>query len=100
MKTIIDNSDFKLINNKLKLTNNLYKDKQGFILFYSRYCLKCNKVKEYWEEFQDRFNNIFLFLAVDCDDLLLNNDICCMNLKIKYYPTIKYFFEKRQYYKL
>ncbi len=91
MKFKIDNSDFKLINKKIMINNKLFNNKEGFILFYSNYCNKCNIVKEFWEDFNKRFENIFVFLLLNCDDILLENDLCCMNNNIKNYPTIKYF---------
>ena len=67
----------------------------GIIIFYSPNCTKCKESIDFWTEIA--INNFYNFsiYAVNCDNLVDNNDYLLPLLKIEYYPSY-YSFDKEK----
>lgn len=84
-----DKGNFYKIINKSKnisLKKELIR-KNGIIIFYSPNCNKCKESIDFWMEIA--INNFYNFsiYAVNCDNLVDNNDYLLPLLKIEYYPS-------------
>lgn len=69
--------------------------KNGIIIFYSPNCTKCKDSIDFWTEIA--INNFYNFsiYAVNCDNLVDNNDYLLPLLKIEHYPSYYSFDKKR-----
>lgn len=69
--------------------------KNGIIIFYSPNCTKCKESIDFWTEIA--INNFYNFsiYAVNCDNLVDNNDYLLPLLKIEHYPSYYSFDKKR-----
>ena len=69
--------------------------KNGIIIFYSPNCIKCKESIDFWTEIAvNNFYNFSIY-AVNCDNLVDNNDYLLPLLKIENYPSYFSFDKKR-----
>ena len=81
------------INNKKKevtIKDKYFGKKNGFLIFYSPFCVSCQDSIETWSSIAINNLNIFPIGAVNCQDLKNKNDLLIPLLKISYYPMIKF----------
>ena len=74
--------------------NNLIKgnsiNQKYFLIIYSPNCEICKTHCDLFTELALIYKN-FNFYSINCYDIKNKNDILCVNLNIKVYPTILYF---------
>jgi thiol-disulfide isomerase/thioredoxin len=81
--------DFTIHNKQITITNKLFQNKQGLIIFYTSWCKHCREVVSLWSYLALTFGDKFIIAAVNCDSNINNNINNMLNIK-RIFPTIKY----------
>ena len=81
--------DFTYVSKKLYITNEYFKNKKGFIVFYAPWCKYSKKISELIIDIALSYLNIICVGAVNIENLKDNNDMLSVYANIEKYPTIK-----------
>ncbi len=66
--------------------DSLFKNKYGFVVFYSPQCSHCVYMKNFWSELAIKFNNLVFFTAVNCKNY--ENESLIFDLPIQSFPVV------------
>ena len=83
-------TDFMFFKKKKLLVKEEYENKKGFVIFYVPWCKHCCKRAKMWEELACRFKNKFYISAVNCENIIKDNDLLRLKYNVKIYPTVFY----------
>lgn len=75
----------------LKLNNNAFQDRDGFIIYYSPQCPHCRNFVPTVNELADKISKYISIGTVNCDDAVGGNKILADLFNISYLPMIKYY---------
>jgi protein disulfide-isomerase A6 len=76
------------------IIHKLAKGRYGLIKFYAPWCGHCQEMRDLINDLADQFKYKFMIYAVNCE----NNRDLCVDERIKYYPTIKFFTKSGKLY--
>ena len=84
----INKSNFKYRNKHWIFANKdeTFRNKYGFVVFYSPQCSHCIYMKDFWSELAIKFNNAVFFSAVNCKSY--ENESIIFDIPIKMFPVI------------
>lgn len=87
-------NDFNIKNKQITVTNKLFDNKQGFIIFYTPWCKHCRETVNLWTYIALTYSSIFVISAVNCDSKINENINNHLNIRRRF-PTIKYVNKKK-----
>ena len=75
----------------LKLTHPEFKDRDGFILYYSPTCPHCIRFKPTLIELAKRLNGALSIGTIDCTDTINGNNLLADFYNISGFPMLKFY---------